>query len=133
MDRGIITAILNGDLDKNRETRLMPIGSAVTHAVLAASETWTDENTGEQQKRSEWHRMVCFNCLSEIDCEYLKKGSKIDVEGSLCTRKWQVQDRHTTETLANDRQMFDSLGSSISSNTHQPMESPSPRSTPRSC
>ena len=91
----------------------MPSGGAVTNVTLATSESWKDKNTGEQQERTEWHRVVFFNRLGEIAGEYLKKGSKVYVEGSLRTRKWQGQDgqdRYTTEIVASEMQMLDSRG-----------------------
>ena len=113
MARGINKVILIGNLGKDPETRYMPSGGAVTTVTLATSETWKDKNTGEPQERTEWHRVVFFNRLGEIAGEYLKKGSKVYVEGSLRTRKWQGQDgqdRYTTEIVANDMQMLDSKG-----------------------
>jgi hypothetical protein len=69
----------------------MPSGGAVTNVTIATSETWKDKQTGQPQERTEWHRVVFFNRLAEIAGEYLKKGSKVYVEGSLRTRKWQDQ------------------------------------------
>ncbi|RTZ71622.1 MAG: single-stranded DNA-binding protein [Gammaproteobacteria bacterium] len=111
--RGINKVILIGNLGKDPETRYMPSGGAVTNITVATSETWKDKNTGEQQERTEWHRVVFFNRLAEIAGEYLKKGSKVYIEGSLRTRKWQGQDgqdRYTTEIIANEMQMLDSRG-----------------------
>ena len=113
MARGINKVILIGNLGKDPETRYMPSGGAVTTVTLATSETWKDKSTGEPQERTEWHRVVFFNRLGEIAGEYLKKGSKVYVEGSLRTRKWQGQDgqdRYTTEIVANEMQMLDSKG-----------------------
>jgi single-strand DNA-binding protein len=110
MARGINKVILIGNLAKDPETRYMPSGGAVTNATIATSETWKDKNTGDQQERTEWHRVVFFNRLGEIAGEYLKKGSKVYVEGSLRTRKWQGQDgqdRYTTEIVASEMQMLD--------------------------
>ena len=90
MARGINKVILIGNLGADPETRYMPSGGAVTNVRLATSESWKDKNTGEMQERTEWHRVVFFNRLGEIAGEYLKKGSKIYVEGSLRTRKWQI-------------------------------------------
>ena len=91
----------------------MPSGGAVTNVSLATSESWKDKS-GEHQERTEWHRIVFFNRLAEIAGEYLKRGSKIYVEGALRTRKWQDkesgQDRYTTEIVANEMQMLDSRG-----------------------
>ena len=113
MAKGINKVILIGNLGADPETRYMPSGGAVTNLRLATSESWKDKNTGEMQERTEWHRVVCFNRLGEIAGEYLRKGSKVYVEGSLRTRKWQGQDgqdRYTTEIVANEMQMLDSRG-----------------------
>lgn len=113
MARGINKVILVGNLGQDPETRYMPSGGAVTNITVATSETWKDKNTGQQQERTEWHRVVFFNRLAEIAGEYLKKGSKVYVEGSLRTRKWQGQDgqdRYTTEIVAGEMQMLDSRG-----------------------
>ena len=91
----------------------MPSGGAVTNLSIATSESWKDKNTGDQQERTEWHRVVFFNRLAEIAGEYVKKGSKLYIEGSLRTRKWQGQDgqdRYTTEIVASEMQMLDSRG-----------------------
>jgi single-strand DNA-binding protein len=96
----------------------MPSGGAVTNVSLATSETWKDKQTGQPQERTEWHRVVFFNRLAEIAGEYLKKGSKVYVEGSLRTRKWQDQsgaDRYTTEIVAAEMQMLDSRGDGMNS------------------
>ncbi|MFV8818486.1 single-stranded DNA-binding protein [Haliea sp. E17] len=111
--RGVNKVILVGNLGADPETRYMPSGGAVTNVNLATSETWKDKQTGQPQERTEWHRVVFFNRLAEIAGEYLRKGSKVYVEGSLRTRKWQGQDgqdRYTTEIVANEMQMLDSRG-----------------------
>ena len=113
MARGVNKVILIGNLGADPETRFMPSGGAVTNIRLATSETWKDRQTGQQQERPEWHRVVFFNKLGEIAGEYLKKGSKVYVEGSIRTRKWQGQDgqdRYTTEIVANEMQMLDGRG-----------------------
>ena len=113
MARGINKVILVGNLGQDPETRYMPSGGAVTNVSIATSETWKDKQTGQPQERTEWHRVVFFNRLGEIAGEYLKKGSKVYVEGSLRTRKWQGQDgqdRYTTEIVASEMQMLDSRG-----------------------
>jgi len=102
-----------GNLGKDPEIRYMPSGGAVANITVATSETWKDKNTGEQKEQTEWHRVVFFNRLAEVVGEYLKKGSKIYVEGSLQTRKWQDQsgqDRYTTEIKGSTMQMLDSRG-----------------------
>jgi single-strand DNA-binding protein len=111
--RGINKVIIVGNLGQDPETRHMPNGNAVTNISVATSETWKDKQTGDQQERTEWHRVVFYGRLAEIAGEYLKKGSKVYVEGRLHTRKWQGQDgqdRYTTEIIANEMQMLDSRG-----------------------
>ncbi len=113
MARGINKVILIGNVGVDPDVRYMPNGNAVTTLSLATSETWKDKQTGDKQERTEWHRVVCFNRLGEIAGEYVRKGSKLYVEGSLRTRKWQDpqgQDRYTTEIVASDIQMLDSKG-----------------------
>lgn len=113
MARGINKVILVGNVGTDPEVRYMPNGNAVTTLSVATSETWKDKQTGDKQERTEWHRVVCFNRLGEIAGEYVRKGSKLYVEGSLRTRKWQDQqgqDRYTTEIVASDIQMLDSKG-----------------------
>ena len=113
MARGVNKVILIGNLGADPEVRYTASGSAVTNARLATTDSWKDKSTGERQERTEWHRVVFFGRLGEIAGEYLKKGSKVYVEGRLQTRKWQGQDgqdRYTTEIVANDMQMLDSRG-----------------------
>ncbi|MBT7259358.1 MAG: single-stranded DNA-binding protein [Porticoccaceae bacterium] len=113
MARGVNKVIIVGNCGQDPETRFMPSGGAVTNLSLATSESWKDKNTGDQQERTEWHRVVFFNRLAEIAGEYVKKGSKLYIEGSLRTRKWQGQDgqdRYTTEIVASEMQMLDSRG-----------------------
>jgi len=115
MARGVNKVILIGNLGRDPEIRYMPNGQAVANITIATSESWKDKNTGEQQEKTEWHRVVFFRRLAEIAGEYLKKGSKVYIEGKLQTRKWQDnqgQDRYTTEILANEMQMLDSRGGS---------------------
>lgn len=111
MSRGINKVILIGNIGTDPEVRYMQNGNAVATISIATTESWKDKQTGERQDRTEWHRVVCFNRLGEIVGEYLKKGAKVYIEGSLRTRKWQDQqgaDRYTTEIVANDLQMLDS-------------------------
>ncbi|CEG58146.1 single-stranded DNA-binding protein [Legionella fallonii] len=118
MARGINKVILIGNVGVDPDVRYLPNGNAVTTLSIATSESWKDKTTGEKQDRTEWHRVVCFNRLGEIAGEYLRKGSKLYVEGSLRTRKWQDQqgqDRYTTEIVASDIQMLDSKGGGNSS------------------
>jgi|SRR5210317_525964 len=113
--RGVNKVILVGNLGNDPETRFFPDGGAVTNASIATSETWKDKQTGQMQEKTEWHRVVFRDRgnfrLGQIAGEYLKKGSKVYVEGRLQTRKWQDKagvDHYTTEILANEMQMLDS-------------------------
>lgn len=115
MARGVNKAILIGNLGQDPEVRYTPNGNAVANVALATSTTWRDKQTGELQERTEWHRISFFNRLAEIVGEYLRKGSKIYIEGSLRTRKWQDKngiDRYTTEIIANEMHILDSRNSS---------------------
>ncbi len=131
MARGINKVILIGNLGADPEVRYSAAGSAVTNARLATTDQWKDRQSGEQQERTEWHRVVFFGRLAEIAGEYLKKGSKVFVEGRLQTRKWQGQDgqdRYTTEIVVNDMQMLDGRGDmagggSRSAATHESADS----------
>lgn len=111
MARGVNKVILIGNLGKDLETRYFPNGDAVANATIATSESWTDKASGEKKEHTEWHNVVFRRKLAEIAAQYLKKGSKVYVEGSLRTRKWQDKDtgkdRFTTEIIVNDMQMLD--------------------------
>ena len=109
MARGVNKVILVGNLGRDPEIRYTPGGAAVANITVATSDSWKDKQTGEQQDRTEWHRVVFFNRLAEIVGEYLKKGSQIYLEGRLQTRKWQDQsgqDRYTTEIVGSEMQML---------------------------
>ncbi|WP_348765794.1 single-stranded DNA-binding protein [uncultured Salinisphaera sp.] len=113
--RGINKAILIGNLGADPETRYTAGGTAVTNVNLATSDTWRDKSSGEMQERTEWHRVVFFARLAEVAGEYLRKGSKIYVEGRIQTRKYQNkdgQDVYTTEIVGNEMQMLDTKGGS---------------------
>ena len=113
--RGINKVILIGNLGKDPEVRYMPNGGAVANITLATSESWKDKQSGEQKEQTEWHRVVFYQRLAEIVGEYLKKGSKVYIEGKLRTRKWQDkdgQDKYMTEIIADEMQMLDSRGGS---------------------
>ena len=113
MARGINKVILVGNLGNDPEVRYANNGNAIANISIATSESWKDKNTGEQQEKTEWHRVVMFNRLGEIAGEYLKKGSQVYIEGKLQTRKWQDQsgqDRYTTEIVANEMQMLGGRG-----------------------
>lgn len=113
MARGINKVILIGNLGSDPEVRYLPSGGAVANVRLATSESWKDKETGALQEQTEWHRVVFFNRLAEIAGEYLRKGSKLYVEGQIRTRKWQDQagqDRYITEIVGREMQMLDSKG-----------------------
>ena len=112
MARGINKVILVGNLGRDPETRYTQGGSAVTQFSVATSDSWRDKTTGEQQDRTEWHNVVCFARLAEIAGEYLRKGSKVYIEGSLRTSSWEKegQKRYKTEIMARELQMLDSRG-----------------------
>lgn len=111
MGRGINKVIIVGLLGQDPETRQTQSGSAITNISVATSEEWKDKNTGQKKTETEWHRVVFFNRLAEIAAEYLRKGSKVYIEGRLKTNKWQDNngvDRYTTEIIASEMQMLDS-------------------------
>ena len=111
MARGINKVILIGNLGADPDARMTAQGSAVTNLNIATDESYKDKNSGQMVPKTEWHRVVMFNRLAEIAKDYLRKGSKVYIEGKLQTRKWQDQsgqDRYTTEIVANELQMLDS-------------------------
>lgn len=113
MARGVNKAILIGNLGRDPEIRYSPSGAAVANVNIATTDSWKDKQSGEQQERTEWHRVVFFGRLAEVVGEYLKKGSQVYVEGRIQTRKWQDKegnDRYTTEIVANDMQMLGGRG-----------------------
>jgi single-strand DNA-binding protein len=114
MARGINKVILVGNLGQDPETRTFPDGGSLTNISVATSEGWKDKQTGEQKERTEWHRVVFNGRLAEIAAQYLNKGSKVYIEGSLRTRKYQDkqtgQDRYSTDIFARELQMLDSRG-----------------------
>lgn len=129
MARGVNKVILIGNLGKDPEVRYTANGSAMTNVTLATSESWKDKTTGENVEKTEWHRIVFYQRLAEIAGEYLRKGSKVYVEGRLQTRKWQDktsgQDRYTTEIIADSMQMLDSkAGAGGNTGTVTPFEKP---------
>jgi single-strand DNA-binding protein len=113
MARGVNKVILVGNLGADPETRAMPSGTTVANIRIATSESWKDKQTGEQQERTEWHRVALFGRLGEIAAEYLRKGSQVYIEGSIRTRKWQDKEgkeRFSTEIVANEMQMLGGRG-----------------------
>lgn len=115
MARGVNKAILIGNLGNDPDMRYTASGAAVANISIATAESWRDKESGEQQERTEWHRVVAFGRLAEIMGEYLRKGSQVYIEGRIQTRKWQDkegQDRYTTEIVANELQMLGGKGGS---------------------
>lgn len=114
MARGINKVMIMGNLGADPEVSYMPSGGSVTKIRVATSEVWKDKQTGEKQERTEWHRITLFNRLAEIAGQYLRKGSRVFVEGSLRTNKWQDpngNDRYSTDIIASSMQLMDSKGS----------------------
>ncbi len=116
MARGINKVILVGNLGRDPETRYTPSGSAITNITVATSESWKDKQTGDQQERTEWHRVTFFGRLAEVASEYLKKGEQVYIEGKIRTDKYQDketgQDKYSTSIIANEMQMLGSRGGS---------------------
>ena len=121
---GINKVIIVGNLGQDPEIKYTAGGAAVTTLSIATSDSWKDKDSGMDQERTEWHRVVLWRRLAEIAGEYLKKGSKVYIEGQLQTRKWEQegQTRYTTEIIARDMQFLDSRGSSNSSSTQKSSE-----------
>lgn len=126
--RGVNKVILVGNLGNDPEVRYTPSGTAIANMSVATSEQWKDKQTGQPQSRTEWHRIVMFGKLGEIAGQYLKKGSKVYLEGKLQTRKWQAQDgqdRYTTEIVVDmngQMQMLDSRPGQGQSNYQTPQQ-----------
>jgi single-strand DNA-binding protein len=113
MARGVNKVILIGHLGADPERRSMPSGGTVANLRLATTESWRDKQTGEQQERTEWHRVVLFGKLGDIACEYLRKGSQAYIEGSLRTRKYQDKqgvERYSTEIIGSEMFMLGGRG-----------------------
>tara|TARA_Y100001963_G_scaffold160241_1_gene269533 strand:- start:28091 stop:28471 length:381 start_codon:yes stop_codon:yes gene_type:complete len=110
MSKGVNKVIIIGNLGAAPEVRYTQNSTAVTTLSVATTETWKDKQTGEPREQTEWHRVVMYRRLAEIAGEYLRKGSKVYIEGKLQTRKWTGEDRverYTTEIVGNDMQMLD--------------------------
>ena len=112
MARGVNKVILIGNVGGDPETRYLPNGNAVTNITLATTDSWKDKQTGQQQDRTEWHRVVFFGKLAEIAGEYLRKGSQCYVEGRLQTREWEKDGikRYTTEIVVDMQGTMQLLG-----------------------
>lgn len=120
--RGVNKVILVGTLGRDPESKTFQNGGSLCQFSIATSESWTDKNTGERRENTEWHRIVANNRLGEIAQQYLRKGSKVYIEGKLKTRQWtdqNGQERYTTEISANDVQMLDSKPANDNNNQSQ--------------
>jgi single-strand DNA-binding protein len=108
MARGINKVILVGNLGADPETRYTPSGTAITSIRIATSESWKDKQTGEQQERTEWHRVEFFGRIAEIAGEYLKKGRQVYIEGKLRTDEYEKDGvkRWSTKVIADEMQML---------------------------
>ena len=136
MARGINKVILIGNLGADPETRAMPSGSQVANLRIATSESWRDKTSGEQQERTEWHRVALFGRLAEIAAEYLRKGSQVYIEGSLRTRKWQDKqgnERYSTEIIGNEMQMLGGRGGAGARRRRPERSAPSRSAEPSLC
>ena len=113
--------LLIGRLGNDPEIKQMSNGKNVARLSVATSETWKDKNSGERKEKTEWHRVVLWRRLAEIAGEYLKKGSKVYIEGQLQTRKWEQdgQTRYTTEVIGRDMQFLDSRGSTSENSSYE--------------
>jgi len=132
---GVNKVILIGNLGRDPEMRYTAGGDAVASFSIATSETWKDKNTGEKQEKTEWHRIIAFRRQAEICGEYLKKGSKVYVEGRLQTRSWEDRDgvkRYTTEIVMQNMQMLDPLGGGNRGAYSAPDKPPFPDDVPDS-
>lgn len=113
MARGVNKVILIGNLGADPDIRYLGSGDPVANISVATSESWRDKQTGQQQDRTEWHRVVIYGKMADVASKYMKKGTKVYIEGALRTRKWQDksgQERYTTEIICNDLQLIDSRG-----------------------
>lgn len=134
MSRGVNRVIIIGNLGNDPEVRYMPTGGAVANITVATSESWTDKQTNEKKEHTEWHKVVFHGRLAEIAGEYLRKGSKVYVEGKLKTRKWQDQqgvERYTTEIIANEMQMLDGKQDGGQQSQQRPAQQPQQRQQPQ--
>ena len=132
MSRGVNRAIIIGNLGNDPEVKYTANSNAIANITVATSESWTDKNTNEKRVETEWHRIVFYGKLAEIAGQYLKKGSKVYIEGKLKTRKWQDQqgvERYTTEIIANEMQMLESK--QMDAPNQQPQQPQQPQQRPQ--
>lgn len=129
--RGVNKVILIGNVGGDPETRYMPNGNAVTNITLATTDSWKDKQTGQQQERTEWHRVVLFGKVAEIAGEYLRKGSQCYIEGRLQTREWEKDGvkRYTTEIVVDMGGTLQLLGSKQEGGDRQPRPQSQPQTS----
>ena len=132
--KGVNKCIIMGNLGQDPDTRYTQQGSAVSNLSIATDESYKDKQTGQMVPKTEWHRVILFNRLAEVAKDYLKKGSKVYIEGKLQTRKWQDQngqDRYSTEIVAFDMQMLDSrqAGQQAMAPQYNSQQSPAPQNS----
>ncbi len=133
MSRGVNKVILVGNLGADPETRYTANGGAITNIRLATSENWKDKQNGENQERTEWHRVVLFGKLGEIAGEYLKKGRQVYIEGSLRTNKYTDKEgveRYSTDIVANEMQMLGGQGGGEDRQQQRPRQRDQERAPP---
>jgi len=121
MSRGVNKAIIIGNCAGDPETRYLPNGNAVTNVTVVTNETWKDKQTGQQQERAEFHRVVLFGKVAEIASQYLQKGSQVYIEGSIRTRDWEKDGvkRYTTEIIVDINGSMQLLGGKPSGDGQQ--------------
>tara|TARA_Y100000768_G_scaffold362775_1_gene321858 strand:+ start:384 stop:806 length:423 start_codon:yes stop_codon:yes gene_type:complete len=127
MSNGLNKVLILGNLGADPDIKYTQAGSPVANLSVATSESWKDKTTNEKVEKVEWHRVVVFGRLAEIAGDYLKKGSKIFVEGKLQTRDWEDSEgkkRYTTEVIAREMTMLDSKGDSNASSTQASNSAP---------
>ena len=128
--RGVNRVFIIGNLGQDPDVRAMPNGGSVTTISVATSESWKDKQTGQPVERTEWHRVIFFNKLAEIAAQYLKKGSKVYIEGQLRTRKWQDKDtgadRYSTEIVSNQMQILSSKDGQSEGQQKEPRQQQEP-------
>ena len=133
MARSVNKVTLIGNLGNDPEMKALPSGNQVANLSIATTDSWRDRNSGEMQERTEWHRVVCFDRLAEICGQYLHKGSRIYIEGSLRTRSWEQdgQKRYTTEIIGREMMMLDGRGDTDMSSQTRVQSRPQNESAPQ--
>lgn len=134
MSRGVNKAIIIGNCAGDPETRYLPNGNAVTNVTVVTNETWKDKQTGQQQERAEFHRVVLFGKVAEIASQYLQKGSQVYIEGSIRTRDWEKDGvkRYTTEIIVDINGSMQLLGGKPSGDGQQQPRQPRPQQAQQS-